>query len=197
MADTAGHRPSSPDWDALFDVAQSQDGYFTTAQAAMAGYSPQLLAKYLDNGKVSRVRRGIYRLVHYPASEHEDLVVLWLWSGRTGVFSHETALFLHDLSDVLPSKVHLTLPEDWRRRRLRVPRGLVLHHAPVDDDEWQDHGAFVVTSPPRTLRDCLESHVRPDLVQQAMAEARRRGLISGAEEAAFGAAMDRATLETG
>ena len=69
----------SPNWDNLFAVAQSQLGYFTTQQAMAAGYSPQLLHKYLENGKVSRVRRRIYRLVHFPASEHEDLVMLWLW----------------------------------------------------------------------------------------------------------------------
>lgn len=62
----------TPDWDALFDVAQAQAGYFTTKQAANAGYSPQLLAYYRDN-RVERVRRGIYRLVHFPASDHEDL----------------------------------------------------------------------------------------------------------------------------
>ena len=64
----------SPDWDALFGVAQAQAGYFTTRQAARAGYSPQLLA-YLGDKKVLRVRRGIYRLVHFPSSDQEDLVV--------------------------------------------------------------------------------------------------------------------------
>jgi len=49
------------------------------------------------------VRRGVYRLEHFPAGEHEDLVALWLWTDRAGVFSHETALALHGLSDTLPS----------------------------------------------------------------------------------------------
>lgn len=57
-----------------------------------------------------RVRRGVYRLVHFPAGDHEDLTAVWLWSQHEGVFSHETALALHDLSDVLPSRAHLTLP---------------------------------------------------------------------------------------
>lgn len=117
----ASTRESFPDWDALYAVAQSQLGYFTTQQAAEAGYSSQLLYKYLDNGRITRVRRGIYRLVHFPASEHEELVVLWLWADQTGVFSHATALALHDLSDVLPSRVHMTLPAQlfsgWARTR--------------------------------------------------------------------------------
>ena len=84
----------TPSWDRLFDFAVGQEGHFTTKQAAEAGYSPQLLFKYLKNGRIIRVRRGVYRIVHFPAAEHEDLATLWLWSDQAGVFSHETALML-------------------------------------------------------------------------------------------------------
>lgn len=135
----------APDWDSLFEVAQSQAGYFTTRQAAGAGYSPQLLA-YLGNKKVVRIRRGVYRLIHFPASDHEDLVVLWLWSEQVGVFSHETALALHDLSDVLPAKVHLSLPVTWKRRRLRVPAGLVLHFADIGGADRTSYSAVRISA---------------------------------------------------
>ena len=173
----------TPDWDSLFAVAQGQDGYFTTAQAAQSGYSRPLLHKHLASGKMVRSRRGIYRLVHFPASDHEDLVVLWLWSEQAGVFSHESALALHDLSDVLPGKAHLTLPATWRRRRLRVPSGLVLHFADVGDADRTSFGAVPVTGPLRTLRDCIAADVAPSLVHQAILQARRRGMITAADEA--------------
>lgn len=54
---------------------------------------------YVHIGRVVRVRRGIYRLVHFPAGEHEELVAAWLWSEPAGVVSHQTALALHGLSD--------------------------------------------------------------------------------------------------
>jgi predicted transcriptional regulator of viral defense system len=181
-----------PDWEVLYSTAQSQSGYFTTEQAATAGYSPQLLRKYLDNGRVVRVRRGIYRLVHFPASEHEDLVVAWLWAEQGGVFSHETALALHDLSDALPAKLHMTLPMSWQRRRLRVPAGLVLHYADLGDFDRTEFSAVPVTSAQRTLRDCLEANVSPELVRQAVLQARRRGLISEKDGAELDAALDRA-----
>lgn len=187
----AATRVSAPDWDALFAVVQAQGGYFTTAQAAAAGYSPPLLHKYLANGKVARVRRGIYRLVHFPASEHEDLVSLWLWADQTGVFSHETALALHDLSDALPSKVHMTIPASWRRRRLRVPAGLVLHYADIGDVDRAGFLAVPITSPRRTLRDCVGANVSPEIVRQAVLQARRRGLISEKDGAELNAALDR------
>src|SRR5262245_47209826 len=123
--------PAHPDWDRLFEVASSQEGLFTTEQALGAGYSPQLLVHHVRAGRIRRLRRGIYRVVHYPVGEHEELVELWLWTQQQGVLSHQTALALHNLSDVLPSRVHLTVPTAWRGRRLRVPRGVVLHHANV------------------------------------------------------------------
>lgn len=67
-----------PDRGALFAVASSQDGYFTTDQAAEAGCSRPLLDHHLHARRFVRVRRGVYRLVEYPAGEHEDLVVAWL-----------------------------------------------------------------------------------------------------------------------
>jgi predicted transcriptional regulator of viral defense system len=196
MNTTASTYGRAPDWDALFGVAQAQSGYFTTGQAAVAGYSPQLLRKYLGNGRVVRVRRGIYRLVHFPASEYEDLVVLWLWAAQAGAFSHETALALHDLSDALPSKVHMTIPASWRRRRLRVPTGLVLHYADISESDRAGFSAVPVTSPRRTLRDCMEANVAPDLVRQAVLQARRRGLISGKDGAELNASLDRASNGT-
>jgi len=190
---TAATHVSSPNWGELFTVAQAQGGYFTTTQAAAAGYSRPLLHKYLARGKMERVRRGIYRLVHFPAGEHEDLVALWLWSEQTGVFSHETALVLHDLSDALPSKVHMTLPESWRRRRLRVPAGLVLDYANLGEADRTGFSAVPITSPRRTLRDCIRANVSSDLVGQAVLQARRRGLISKKDSAELNAALDRAS----
>jgi len=166
-----------PSWDRLFEFALGQEGHFTTKQAADAGYSPQLLLKYLKNGRIKRVRRSVYRIVHFPAAEHEDLATLWLWSEHEGVFSHETALMLHDLSDALPRKVHLTLPSGWSKRRLRVPKGVVLHYADVPNDERAAVGAVPITNARRTLIDCVEAHVSPELVEVALRQARSRGLI--------------------
>jgi predicted transcriptional regulator of viral defense system len=184
---------TAPSWDALFEVASGQEGFFTTAQAATAGYSPQLLQKHLRAGRVRRVRRGVYRLAHFPPGEHEDLAVVWLWSERAGVFSHESALALHELSDVLPSRVHLTLPGAWRTRRLRVPRGVVLHHADVAKDARAWVGPVPVTAVRRTLEDCIAAGVAPDLVEQAIQQASARGLIPRASAAELGRAAQERT----
>jgi len=168
---------SRPEWSRLYEIAGVQDGYFTTQQAIGAHYSSQLLLKHIRAGRVVRVRRGIYRLVHFPANEHEELAVVWLWSDRTGVFSHETALALHGLSDVLPATLDLTLPAGWHSRRFRIPTGVLLHHADVSPNDRAWFGPVPVTSPRRTLADCAGAFVSPELLRQAAQQALRRGLV--------------------
>ena len=170
--------PPTPSWDKLYEVAASQEGHFTPSQAAEAGYSLRLLAHHLRKGRIARAQRGVYRLVHYPAGDHDDLMVLWLWSGQKGVFSHETALSLHGLSDVLPFRVHLTLPKSWQQRRVKFPEVLVPHFAdlPTGDRTWT--GSIPVTAPARTVIDCAEAHAPPELVAQAVQEGLERGLFT-------------------
>jgi predicted transcriptional regulator of viral defense system len=173
--------PSRPDWDCLFETAAAQDGYFTTRQAAEAGYSTQLLLKHIRAGRVARTRRGIYRLVHFPAGEHEELVTAWLWSEQAGVISHQTALALHGLSDALPTHVHLTLPSAWRRRRFREPADVVLHHADVPPEDRTWFGPVPTTHPRRSLNDCAREGFSPELLRQATLQALRRGLVTKGE----------------
>jgi predicted transcriptional regulator of viral defense system len=170
-----------PVWSRLFELAAGQDGLFTTKQAAKVGYSPQLLVHYVHSGRAVRLRRGIYRLVHFPAGEHEELVAAWLWSELVGIVSHQTALALHDLSDTLPARVHLTLPMAWRRRRFRVPADVVLHHADVPPEDRAWFGAVPATSARRTLNDCAREGVSPELLRQATQQAVRRGLVTKTE----------------
>lgn len=166
-----------PCWDRLYEEASAQSGYFTLQQAASAGYSPQLLIKHCRAGRATRIRRGIYRLVHFPAGHQEELTVLWLWSERAGVFSHQTALTLHDLSDVLPWQIHLTLPTAWKHRRFRVPEGVVIHHDDIVVEDLAWFGAVPITSARQTLNDCAKKLFSPELLLQATRQALQRGLV--------------------
>lgn len=161
----------------LYEIAAAQQGYFSVTQAQDAGYSRQLLRYYNNTGKFERVRRGIYRLVEFPPGDREDLAVHWLWSEQLGVFSHATALSLHELSDLLPERVHLTLPESERGRRRALPPGLVLHYAEVPEQDRAWYGSVPVTAPRRTLLDCLADSLSPDLLTQALDQAVARGLL--------------------
>jgi predicted transcriptional regulator of viral defense system len=172
---------SDPNWQSLYDTAAAQAGLFTTRQAAAAGYSDPLLAHYQKVGRIARIRRGIYRLVQFPSGDQEDLVTAWLWTDSMGVVSHQTALSLQGLSDLMPNRIHLTLPSAWQKRRLRIPKGLELHYADVPSEDRAWNGAVPVTSTPRTLNDCARAGLSPDVLRQATKQALTRGLVTKTE----------------
>lgn len=122
---------SAPDNDQLFAIAEGQDGYFTMAEALEAGFARSTHSYHVKAGNWIREHRGIYRLKRYPMSGAGQQVLWSLWSRDRsgvpqGVYSHETALSLRDLSDVNPAKLHMTVPPEFRRNSVS-PAVLVLH----------------------------------------------------------------------
>ena len=164
--------------DLIYKLAEAQLGYFSADQAKKTGCSAQLLRRYQQTGKVVRIQRSIYRLRLFPHSPHEDLMVLWLWSERRGVFSHSTALSVHGLSSLMPETFEMTMSARHAKRRLKVPENLTLHFADLPDDELVELHSVWATSVKRTLIDCAKSGVDADVLRDARAAARARGLVS-------------------
>ncbi|MDB5357177.1 MAG: hypothetical protein JWN24_3630 [Phycisphaerales bacterium] len=164
----------------LHALAASQAGYFTAKQAAQAGYSYSHLAYHLRSGNFQRIGHGLYRLPEVPLAQTDDLVRLALWSrdqndAIQAVASHETALGLHALSDVIPSRIHLTVPPTFRKK---APRGCVLHKARLAPDNVEDRDGFLVTTPLQTLLDVAAgSTVSKEQLDRAVADALSRGLV--------------------
>src|ERR1700691_441139 len=139
-----------PDLQALHRLAYSQDGLFTTRQAQERGVSAQLLAHYARSGRFQRMRQGLYRLSDYPSGEHEEIRAAWLTVGTDrAVVSHESALLLHGLSDVLPNTVHLLVSRE--HRGVRAPSGVTLHTAtaPIPDSDITTRNGIRVSNPAR------------------------------------------------
>jgi len=140
---------------ALAQIAASQGGYFTAKQAATAGYGKRHLDYHAQTGNVERVQRGLYRLPEIPVNEHDELIRLSLWSrGRDdqpqAVVSHETALGVHALGELLPGNVHLTVPRTFRKP---APKGCVLHKAKIAPADIEQCEGYAVTTPLRTIVD--------------------------------------------
>ena len=109
--------------------------------------------------------------------------MLWsLWSRnrkgmRQGIYSHQTALSLFDLSDVMPEKLHMTVPPSFRRHG-EIPSALVLHRGNIDHQEIEEREGYAATRPARAIVDLIvEKSVSVDIVRQAFREAKHRGLL--------------------
>ncbi len=179
---------TTPNFQKLFEIVETQQGYFTTKQALEAGYIEKNHAYHVRTGHWLRVHRGIYKLVHFSQVPEfrPDLMFLYIWSRNReerpqGVFSHETAMALYEVSDLMPAKVHMSVPKKFRRHS-EIPGALILHHndVPETDTKWM-HG-FKVSSPLRTIIDLIEQNsVSMEFIEQGLQEALSRGLITRTE----------------
>ena len=177
---------TQPDKDYLFAIAESQDGYFTMAQALEAGFARSTHSYHVKQGNWLREHRGIYRLRQYPQADHGQLVLWSLWSRDLigvpqGVYSHTTALSLRDLSDANPSKLHMTVPPSFRRNS-ETPSVLNLHKARLEPHEVIRERGYSITTVMRAILDCAESgDADMNMLKQATQEGLRRGLITRRE----------------
>jgi predicted transcriptional regulator of viral defense system len=167
----------------LFEIAESQQGFFTSKQAKASGYKDNTHPYHVRSGHWIRVHRGIYRLAKFPESKRPDLMIWALWScnrsGKIeGVYSHQTALSIHEFSDILPDKLHMTVPLSFRRNSA-TPKILIIHRKQLNQDQIVLMDGYFVTTPYQTLLDVIaEAHISHELILQAVKAASDQGIIT-------------------
>lgn len=167
----------------LYVLAEAQGGYFTSKQAESLGYRANKRNYHVTAGNWIRESRGIYRLALFPRPERPDLVIWWLWSRNRsgdpqGVYSHQTALSLHELTDLMPARIEMTVPKTFRRGA-PIPRVLRLHRDDLRRDEIEQLHGVPVTTPLRSILDLWQSEQVPrDILRNALNEAIRLGKIT-------------------
>jgi predicted transcriptional regulator of viral defense system len=170
---------TTPDRAGLFQLASEQRGYFTTAQAGEYGYSRSLLAYHAKTGAFQRVYTGVYRFRDYPSTPREELFAAWLAVGKdVAVVSHESALELWELGDLIPDAIHLTVPRS-RRHQPRLP-GVTIHTTtrPLDRQNVRMLEGIAVTAPLRTIIDATDVTIEPDQIALMVRQATIRGYVN-------------------
>lgn len=136
--------------EAVADLAASQYGLLTRAQASSLGATPKMIERRLRAGRWAVMAPGVYSLPGMAPSWRRDLVTACLQAGPEAVVSHEAAAALHGLETFLPGPVVVTLPHGDHQRqrvgRLRQSTDLGLRHRTVTD-------GIPVTTVARTLVD--------------------------------------------
>jgi len=152
----------------LYQVAESQGGYFTAKQAASLGFASNKRAYHVHAGNWLREHRGIYRLALFPEPDRSDLILWWLWSRDrsdqpSGIYSH-----------------HGTVPTAEQQVLFQVPVTSALRSI---RDVWEE-GSL----PKDTIRQAFEqARASGKITQRQVAELRkdpRRASLARALEAA-------------
>ena len=85
---------------------ESQNGTLLTADLAKFHIPRTYLSILERNGEIERVSRGVYQ----AKDAIEDELFSIQATSRSAVYSHETALYLHDLTDRPPLRYALSVP---------------------------------------------------------------------------------------
>jgi len=163
-------------WDQLVERAADHHGYVTTRDAHDLRIDPTQLRLLAARGRLERIGRGVYRVPVLPRSEHDELAEAVAWTLGRGIVSHESALLLHGLSDVNPSRIHLTVPRD------NYPRAAGgdlyrLHRRTLADHDVTEVDGIPTTTVRRTIRDCLADGTDPHQLRLAIDRAEAEGLV--------------------
>ena len=119
-------------------ILKQYAGYITATQATEAGIPRRCLSELCEAGQLCKVDRGIY------ASEDiwEDHMYCLQYRYSKGIFSHGTALWIHDLSDREPLRDTMTFPRGYNVSGVKN-RNII---APVVKSELYEMGVIEVTS---------------------------------------------------
>lgn len=102
-------------FDILDHLARGGNGILRTADAVAAGISKPMLGNYVRERGFQRVGHGLYLA---PDAWKDGMYLLQLRCPQA-VFSHDTALFLHDLTDREPSVYTVTVKSGYNPHRLK------------------------------------------------------------------------------
>ena len=162
----------------IMNLIHQNNGMLTTAKAVSSGISRSMLAHLVKRGQLLRPARGVYTLPEIWEDEFLNLQTRF----KRGIFSHETALFLWDLTDRTPIAYHMTFPTNYN---LANPKKEGVHCAQVKAERYA-LGITEIKSPAgnsvhcysieRTLCDILRPHHAADI--QITAEAFKRYMDS-------------------
>jgi len=149
----------------LNQILSQNGGTITTAQANGVGVSNERLRLLVKSGELERVSFGVYVL---PDEFVDKMYVAQLRRSKI-IYSHETALFLHDLTDRDPIKYTVTVPTGYNTTKLSQEgfNVFTIKREFYEKDLTQLPTIFgniiTVYSLERTICDCLRSRNQIDI----------------------------------
>ena len=101
--------------DLVMELIEKNNGVITSFEAKAKGINNKTLQRMEKLGQIERVEHGLYM----DPNQMEDEYFLTLYRCKKGIFSHETALYFHELADRTPFQIMITIPSGYNTRLLK------------------------------------------------------------------------------
>jgi predicted transcriptional regulator of viral defense system len=99
----------------LEELIKRQNGYITTQDAIYEGIHREYLTMFVEEEKLIRTSPGVYQSI----DAWEDKLYAYQQKKKHMIYSHDTALFLHGLSDRDPIQYSVTLPTGYNTSQIK------------------------------------------------------------------------------
>lgn len=158
----------------IIRMAKENNGTVTTAMVVKAGFSRGNIKYLADKGMIEKSARGVYILPEVWEDEIFNLQNRF----KRGIYSHETALFLWDLTDRTPNRYHMTFPANYnltnpKEENVQCVQCMeALYELGIANAMTPGGNEVRAYSMERTLCDILRPHSRVDI--QIVTEAFKR-----------------------
>jgi predicted transcriptional regulator of viral defense system len=167
----------------IADIAATQWGMITTAQARVHGVARANLSYRVRTGELERTDHyGVYRLATAVTSPLDDLRAAWLSTNpqalapeRTAALPHDAviaaaaAAMVHGIGDVYPAPYRIIVPE----RRQSNTGTIAYSWRPLDPHDIEILGGLPVTTRERTIVDLLVDEGDVSIAADALGDAYR------------------------
>lgn len=152
---------------------EKNNGLITSSLARECGISNKALQYLVKSGEVERIEHGLYMSPDFM----KDIYFAAQYRCRKGVFSHETALYFHGLSDRTPICLMMTIPNGYNSRLLKQHESYkffyskpILYDLGIVTCETPFGNSVHVYDMERTICDCIKKrkYLDSDLVLSAV-----------------------------
>lgn len=103
------------DKDLIHQILRSNNGIIEARQASEAGINNKTLQRLHQSGDLERIEHGIYIDPNYI----EDVYYITQLRCKQSIYSHETALYFHELTNRTPFQLQLTIPSGYNTRLIQ------------------------------------------------------------------------------
>ncbi|MCL2493776.1 MAG: type IV toxin-antitoxin system AbiEi family antitoxin domain-containing protein [Clostridiales bacterium] len=146
-------------------MLRQNGGVFRSAEANAVGISNERLCLLVRSGEIERVAFGIY----ISSDDIPDKMYVTQLRRPKAIYSHETALYFHGLTDRDPIRYTVTVPRGYKVNRLRED-GITcfmvkreLHEIGTTRMETAFEHTVVAYGLERTICDCIRSRNQMDI----------------------------------
>ncbi|MBC3887799.1 abortive phage infection protein [Acetobacterium paludosum] len=97
------------------ELLNKNNGFITASQVTVANIPRRCLTELVNENDLYKIGRGIYA----RPDVWEDEMYILQYRYNKGIFSHETALYLHGMSDRTPIKFQMTFPQGYHSASIK------------------------------------------------------------------------------